>query len=617
MRVLAVCLALAAVPAAAEPLTPDDQAQLRAEYEKETARLRTEQLKKIEEIRAETRLLEQRVAVVRRMVPVQFEAQLIESRLRALALASEVADLEFKRVAGSEKVHLADGGATPYERMWVDLSGRAEYTSAGYFLDRIGRLPLIVELESLRLDAAPLGTVRFAARLGFPSFAGWPEEPPRPAPARRPTYAPPTDARAVFQQALFEQRAAFQRMTEEARQPIRRLQAEIGAMAEMRAGKAPVRFHAAMTRLEEHLTGQKIAFTRARFAEQTVIEGVAVGAPARAALRPAFETAGFVVETLEVAPAGDCRAFSVTARLAPRERDETDAGAVEIGPGRFDADAARCATAAQPPRGNVAARGTGGITMRLRDIDLPDVFRLLQDVAGAGFVVDAAVKGRVNMDVEGATLDEVLTALGAAGVTVGPGPLRRVSPASTRQAPLARAESRDTPVSLSFSDMDLLDVLRLFQEISGRPLWTPAVVDGRVTIFTEAPWDAALEAIAASAGMSAVIEAERIFVGPAAMGRSPWTSGAVEVSKARTADSVSHWGRVGDPRNLGAEDLTPVGFVRTADGLKGVAYSPGRVLWVLKPGVEVSDAKVDAVDAAGITFAAQDGRKSVARFDFK
>jgi hypothetical protein len=608
--------ALGATPAPAQSRS-EDRAVLQAEYDRDVAALRTEHAKTLAEIRAETMLLEEKVALLHRMVPPEFEAALAETRLQGLAAASEMKPVVVQRVPGSEPVQLADGGATPYARAFLDVSGQDRYIAVGFFLDRIGRLPLVVELHTLSLEAAPDGDVRFTARLGFPYFTGWPDAPaaPPPAPRVRASQGAPADARSAFREALFEQRAFLQGVTDAARGPIRRLQAQIFAVHEMKRQRAPARFYAALERLEPGVNGKMVALGRAQFGPRTVIQGAVVGAHARAALRPAFEKAGFVVEALDVA-AGGCPAFSLTARL---QLPEDDGGApdVQVGPSPFrPATELACNAPPEPARGSVSARGTSGdVTARLRDVDLTDVFHLLATLGHGSFVVDAAVMGRVNVDFERATLDEALAALGAAGVSVGPGPLRRVSLAGTRQPPLPRAASREPGVSLYFKNGVLLDVLRLFEEISGRKAWTAPQVSGRVTIFAaEVPWDVALEGIAASVGMTARIEDERLFVGPAAMAQAPWTSGAVEATRATTTDGDPYWGKVVEVFKLGPEDLTPVGFVRSTQGVKGVFYGPGRLLWTLEPGVELFDSRVDAVDVEGATFATPDGRKVALRF---
>jgi hypothetical protein len=490
----------------------------------------------------------------------------------------------------------------------LDVSGQADYTWVGEFFDRIGRLPLIVELESLSLDATPGGAVRFAARLGFPCYTGWPPEPPRPEPARPAGTGPLTDERAAYQQALFEQRDLLRRMAEEARAPLGRLQAkEIIAMGEMRTARAPARFHAALARLEA-FDGRAVAFSRApRPAQRSRWPW----RRPRAALRPAFE-GGLRGGTLDVAAAGDCRAFSVTARLAPpknRARSSRPGGR----PRPFPRRARGVRRRAQPSKGDVSVRGTAGdISVRVREIDLADVFNLLAKLTRASFVVDADVKGRVSVDLDRATLDQALAALGSTGVVVGPGPLRRVARAGGTPPAALRPASREEPISLSLTNAVLLDVLRLFEHITGCAAWTAPVADGRVSVFaTEVPWDAILDGIAASVGMTAVIEGDRFFVSP-----RPWRApGARARLRPRAPDDRRRpaWTRIVQLKKMGVDDLTPVGMAGTAGAMKAVAYGPGRLCGCWSRAPSCSTPRCTPW-IPPVTFAAPDGRKTAVRF---
>jgi hypothetical protein len=612
--VLGLALALTAAVARGGGAA-DERVQIRADYERDLARLRMEHQKRVAEARLEQASLERKVDTLRRMVPAEFDAAFVERRLRSLADAGEMARIEVAPVSVSEKVRLADGADTPYVRHVVDVTGEASHAPVAYFLDRVGRLPQVVELTTLSLDPAPLGTVRFAARLGFPVYAGWPEPAPQHLPAPTTPFGPFAsieDERTAREKSLFEHGRYFTRLADVAREPVRRLQAEIFAIAEMKKERAPVRFHAALARLDAGLDRRMVSLGRARFGPRNVIEGIAVGAPARTALKSAFEGAGFLIDTWDIAPAGDCRAFTLAARLTPYE----DAGVIEPGEGRFEArSAATCNATVPPAKGSVVARGTSGpLDVRVRDIDIGDVFRLLSPLTGESFVVDADVTGRVNVELERATLDEALAAMGAVGVAVGPGPLRRVSRAGVAPEPFL-PPSRETTVSLSFKDGPLADVARLFQDVSGRKAWTAPVMNGGTTIYAlEVPWDTALRGIAASVGMTAVIEDDRFFVGPVAMAQAPWRSGAVESFRAETTEEAHGWGRIVEISKVSPEDLTPIGLARTAAGPTAIAYGPGRLLWVLEDGVEMFGARVGPVGPADVTFVAGDGRRSAVRF---
>jgi hypothetical protein len=202
----------------------------------------------------------------------------------------------------------------------------------------------------------------------------------------------------------------------------------------------------------------------------------------------------------------------------------------------------------------------------------------------------------------------------AAGIGVGPGPVRRVSRVGSMPR-AARAYTGD-PVNLYFKDGVLLDVLRLFEELSQLPVWTAPVAEGRLNVFVhDAPWDAVLDGIAASLGMVCVRKDERLFLGPESMSRPPWaTAGAVEVRRARTGDIVADWGRVRQVSQLVPEDLSLVGLAQAGGAWRALAYGPGRLLWVLEAGVQLEGARVHAVSATGMTFEHEGGHRAEVAF---
>src|ERR1700687_5753782 len=101
------------------------------------------------------------------------------------------------------------------------------------------------------------------------------------------------------------------------------------------------------------------------------------------------------------------------------------------------------AVAAAPPDAD------GRLTLRLRDAALSDVFYVLHDLTGQGYLVDGDVVGRADVEIVDATADEVDRALEGLGPAFSlPGPLRRVSPAG-RDPAIPRSGVGD-PISLAW-----------------------------------------------------------------------------------------------------------------------------------------------------------------------
>lgn len=599
--VLACPLASSPCTAAARGEAPEE----RGEGAREFDRLRQRHFRTLAAIRSETSALEQRIGLLRRLIPADFDAADVERRLRSFAEIEALREVR-TRMAGVEAISMASGRPSPYEWHRLQVSGRGFYAGVGVFFDRIGRLPRLVELESLSLEAEPEGLVRFEARLGFAALAGGAQAQATPehAAGTFPPSSPPQNEPATRERAIEEQRKAMLRVEEQARALLRQLQEEILTVARLKSAGSPSRFHDALARFEDGSRDLTVALQRARFGERLRIEGVLVGAAARSGLRAAFEAAGFEVDALDLAAAGDCHTFSLAARLRHGADDDAlDTAAIDPGSGRFEARAAAdCAAPPPPPIGQLVARGTSGpLSVRARDLDVADLFRLLAALSGESFVVDGNLEGRLDVDLERVGLEEALTASGAAGIVTGAGPLRRVCRAGCQ--PQTFPASAESGVSLSFRSAELLDVLRLLQEVSGREVFTPPTVDGRVTVFArEIPWDLALRGIAASAGMAVLVQDARLLVWPSLGPGSPWPPNAVPVSQAQASPGGSTWGRMLDIARLAPEDLRLVGSAHTPRGDLSLAYGPGRVLWILEPGTLLLGSRVERVGPDGPTF---------------
>ncbi len=287
------------------------------------------------------------------------------------------------------------------------------------------------------------------------------------------------------------------------------------------------------------------------------------------------------------------------------------------GNGSFDERTATVCSPEPPPSlPAVAARGSAvpgaGLTMHLRDLDASDVFRLLHESSPRSFVIDPDVKGRLSVDFENATLDEALAALRSAGLVVGPGPLSRVSRASS--APAARATPAagfgGQPVSVSFKDAELRLVAQLFGDLSGLKPRVPREPDARVSVYArELPWDQVLSAVASAAGLVAVVGPDSFFVGPEAMARVPGQPDAADPKEPVPGDSGPRlaWRSVPLPQ-LGTGDLALAGLVRAGNAWLAYGYGPRRTLWLLEPGQALFDGQVESVDASGATLRTQAGQ---------
>jgi hypothetical protein len=309
------------------------------------------------------------------------------------------------------------------------------------------------------------------------------------------------------------------------------------------------------------------------------------------------------VTRLEAPSAGACRPFALVAVRGARELPM----ATVSGPGGARAGAL-CAAVPEPASGRVAVRGAAGgaLSIHLRGIALADLALVLHDLTGEGFVVDGDVGGRVAVEVESATLDETLAALGATGLSVGKPPLRRLS-----RAPVASAAGDFTgePVTLSFQDADLADVLCVFEEITALRVRVPPALAARANIHVhDLPWDHSFAALIAAAGLGYSIDGTQVFVGPPAAveetGRASWPD-ACDGFAAADGSPVA---QLHPPAvELGAADLTFLGVASDGEARRGYAYGAGRRILRLAPGDRLYDARVASVDARGVTLALDGG----------
>ena len=155
--------------------------------------------------------------------------------------------------------------------------------------------------------------------------------------------------------------------------------------------------------------------------------------------------------------------------------------------------------------------GTGALTLRLRDVDLADVFRALSELSGQGFLVDQDVVGRATIDFSRVTLNQALRALErTTGLSISrPSRIRRVSwgPAARGWAPppgRSRPSSSEPAqrISLDLKHERLDGLLELLKDISSLSVEAPAELREHVTVaVVEEPWPFVYESIFDALGL--------------------------------------------------------------------------------------------------------------------
>jgi hypothetical protein len=237
-------------------------------------------------------------------------------------------------------------------------------------------------------------------------------------------------------------------------------------------------------------------------------------------MKQALEWAGFAVDRIATTRQGACDRFEVAGRMAraPRPRPTPQEGPAD--PSEFFAqDEAICRMDTAPPpviviAAPTGATGQGPFTLRLRDVELAEVFHLLHVLGAQDFIVDGDIVQRVTGDLEGVTLEEALQAVETAGVRVAPpAPIRRISRAERELDPAPSVAGTGKPMTLEGKRLAVDDLVRLFHDVTGIEIVPPSGRLGEVGIFTaERPWDELMAAVAHSAGLRAVADGPRRIV---------------------------------------------------------------------------------------------------------
>jgi hypothetical protein len=518
-------------------------------------------------------------------VPAEPLLDLMEERIRGIAgEIEEMGTVGVKVVPGAERLRLADGGPSPIELYRMEISGRSRFGDVHLLLIRLqGTTSRMAALETLRVKAEEGGTVSFTARVAYPR------------------YRDGEDPAADTPRSPEEMLGAM----------VRKRELTLKLLEDLSARAQVGRLVDALIVFGNKMEGQAVGLTELLWDGlrdgKAVLQGVLLGKSAEDGLRPALAKAGFLVEDVRTSPAGRCQAFTVTAGVKPAERSdeyEVRNGLFEHGTDAFCQPVARAAA-------RVVARGAApagqALTLHLRDVEPVEVFILLNELTSASFLLDEDVNERISVDVEGATLEEVLAAMGSAGLAVGSGPVRWVTRAGKAPAAIPAADFSAEPMDIKNRDADLTEVLCTFVTVTERPILAPPDLRGAFSIYgTNLRVDQIIGALAAAAGLVPVVDGDRLLLGRGTADEVRGRKDAVNVCEIRVpySPSGSRWALLSpELEKLAAGDLELAGLVRQGDTWTAWAFTPTRKLKVLKAGDKLSGASVSAVGPGGVTLA--------------
>jgi len=531
----------------------------------------------LRKLRDELRQVELKLEELKRRFPPTFDPEAEKRFIKEAASAARIG-VDVKVVGGGEAVPYEDGRPSPIRLHRVEISGRDAMDNLEFFLELLQkRTWRLGDLDTLRIDKEASGAVRFTAQLVLPSFA----------------FEDVPDVGGDLVASM--------------RRKLAREQANLKLLESLIARSESGRLATTLALLRSIPEDAAIHVAQVRVGSQMSLQGAIVGEAAREGFVAGLQKGGFGESRIEIASDGACRPFTGDARPGPKRPS-----VISRKTKHFDSRlAALCKAAAARSLGDVAVRGKGrgSLNLRLRDVDVAGAFFVLHDLTGENFIIDSDVSGRINLDIENASLEETLAAMRTVGLVVSAGPLHRVSLAGGSRTPAPETKYTGETVSFSLQSVDVRDVLCLFTQISGLGIAAPAALRERTAIFVkDLPWDHVMTELISSVGLEYSIENNRVIVGAQRPGTNVCEKGA-------PASDPPFTGLRLPLASLAASDLDLVGRARTGETWKAYAYAPWRIVHSLEAGQKLFDSRVRSIGPAGITFEGEHARMFEISFD--
>lgn len=521
-------------------------------------------------------LLDRRLETLRRILPdgpfPTTDAALVKEMADGARLTDVLVQTRSPRETGPR-------GLVP-----IELSALGRFDEVDRFFRQLALSPRLIDVESLLITPADPDRVRLTTVINLPY-----------RPARAPLPPPPEGARALAQQTPRPQVEAFLKD-----QSLAFAKSE--TIADLRRAKRNPRLF--LSELAGVVRDRPVVFTRASLGDEFLVSGLTVGEANMRSLETRLERGFFRISEVLVARQGACHRFEVRGRSPvvgldaeiplpnedPFDQEETAC--------RVDRDTGR-ATIVRNPGSRAPARGS--LHLRLRDVDLVDVFQVLHLLTGQAYLVDEDVHGRVTLDLAGVDGDQAVAALEKTGVVLsGPGPFRRVSLTRARELPAATAAGDVPKVTLSLKRATVRDVLAVMAE-AHPPLaaMAPAGPLGRISLWTrEAPaTDVRALVLQASGLEERVVNEGRLLERP---------GGNAETLAPVAGPGVSRR-LVMHPQELAVEEFVLAGIALSAEKRLAFAYSPTGALYSFGPGDRLANGLVEAVESTDVLLNTEEG----------
>lgn len=528
-------------------------------------------------------LLDRRLETLRRILPDGPVTSADAAHIRELAATAQLNGVE---IEARDPEEAGARGVTAY-----DLTALGGFEEVERFFARVALSHRLVDVESLTLTTNPERMIRLVANLRVPF---WPTAAPLPPPPEAGGDRPRGVPRPTLEAYRRDQARAL---------------AKSAAIASWRRARRNPRLF--LSELAAVVRERPVVLAYASLDDGTfTARGLATGEGTIRKLESRFERGFFRVSEFLVAKQGACHRFEAhgTSPVAgpdaqlpvpledPFVQDDTPCRVDRDPPGRIVVKG-RTPTAKDP--------GNGPLTLRLRGLDFADVFGALSLVSGTGFIVDADVVGRVDLDVTRQTLEETLELIrDEAKIEIGrAGRIRRVS----RTAPPARAAAPGGGEAVSFAlkRADVRELLAVMTDIDpAAAALGPSGFLGRLSVWaSDVPlFELRAEVLAAAGLVERVEEERRVLDRGTGAGEAP----------------VPVAGRGREPRlTLRPEELAVLefelaGVASDGGGWLAFAYSPTGQLHAYRTGDPLADAIVRSVQSTDVALETSEGLVSVA-----
>jgi hypothetical protein len=481
----------------------------------------------------------------------------------------------------------------------VDLEAVAPYAEIERFVRLVALSPRLIDVESLVLAATPERAIKVTAVLRLPY-----------RPAKAPLPPPPEGTRARTSGAPRAQADAYAR-------DMALAVAKTETIAVLRRTRRNPRLF--LAELAAVVRDRPVVLNQASVGDDFVVRGLAVGEGPIRALQSRFERGFFRISEFLMARQAACLRFEArgTSPVAgpdaelplptddPFEQDDLAC--------RIDRDAVRTVVI----KGASRSPGEGPLSLRLRDMDLTDVFSVLQGLTGQGFLVDGDVTGRVSVELNRTTIEGALATIAkAADLRVsGPGLIRRVylsrnaprepkrgagkgkpSPAPPPEVPA----SNGAPATFTVKRGEIRDILAAMTDAdpSLASLGPPGFL-GRVSVWArDTPLDVLRRAVLAAAGLTERVEEDRRILEKA---------GGSDESLVPVAGAPPDAQLVLRAQDLTVQEFDLAGLSSAGNGWVAYAYSSTGALHTYHVGDPLWDGAVKDIQSTDVELETDEG----------